>query len=65
MTEIRLYKSFGKRQSPEVSKEFISGRPFISVCIPQSQIGRRGERNPILSTIRVLDQGLGEEPKVL
>ena len=66
--DIRYIKAFGKhlkklRLSKNLTQEDLSFR----CVIPQSQIGRfeRGERSPTLSTIKVLAQGLGEEPKIL
>jgi transcriptional regulator with XRE-family HTH domain len=51
------------RLAKSLSQEELS----FKCVIPTSQIGRfeRGERSPTLNTIRVLAEGLGEEPKLL
>ncbi len=61
-------KALGKnlrrlRLERNLSQEALS----LQCMIPQSQIGRieRGERDPSANTIRVLAEGLGEEPKIL
>ena len=66
--DLGYVKAFGKhlkklRLAKSLSQEELS----YKCVIPTSQIGRfeRGERSPTLSTIKVLAQGLGEEPKIL
>ncbi len=66
--DLGYVKAFGKhlrklRKDKNLSQEELS----YKCVIPTSQIGRfeRGERSPTLNTIRILAEGLDEEPKVL
>lgn len=66
--DLRYVKAFGRhlkklRLTKQLSQEELS----FKCVIPTSQIGRieRGERSPTLNTIRLLAEGLGEEPKML
>lgn len=66
--DLGYVKAFGRhlkrlRLAKKLSQEELS----YKCVIPTSQIGRieRGERSPTLNTIRLLAEGLGEEPKSL
>ena len=66
--DLGYVNAFGKhlkklRLAKSLSQEELS----YKCVIPTSQIGRfeRGERSPTLNTIRVLAEGLGEEPSKL
>lgn len=66
--DLGYVKAFGKnlkklRLAKSLSQEELS----YKCVIPTSQIGRfeRGERSPTLNTIRILAEGLGEEPSKL
>ena len=66
--DIGYIKAFGRhlrklRLAKKLSQEELS----LECMIPQSQIGRfeRGERGPTIDTVRILAEGLGEEPKSL
>ncbi len=63
--DLGYVKAFGKhlrklRLEKKLSQEELSYRGVI----PTSQVARfeRGERSPTLSTIKLLAEGLGEEP---
>lgn len=66
--DLEYVKAFGKhlkklRLAKSLSQEELS----YKCVIPTSQIGRfeRGERSPTLNTLRILAEGLGEEPSKL
>lgn len=66
--DLGYVKAFGRHLKKLRTDKGLSQEELSYKCvIPTSQIGRfeRGERSPTLSTIRILADGLGEEPKAL
>ena len=66
--DLGYVKSFGKHLKKLRLAKGLTQEDLSYKCgFPLSQIGRfeRGERSPTLNTIRILAEGLGEEPSKL